>query len=99
MMPSKCTFAIILLHLIFLNISCKEFENLFVCILNEHAPIRANNACFMNIELCKAMIYAYKYIIGLQMNNFFIDAVLNFDIKGELHMDVSTSSDPITICY
>ena len=43
------------------NISCDEFENLFMCILNERAPkkkryIRANNAPFMNSELCKAIM-------------------------------------------
>ena len=49
-----CTFG-------FRNISCEEFGNLFMCILNEHAPmkkryIRANNAPFMNKELCKAIM-------------------------------------------
>ena len=45
----------------FRNINCDDFENLFPSTLNEHAPmkkryIRANNAPFMNKELCKAIM-------------------------------------------
>ena len=45
----------------FRNISCEEFENLFMCILNEHAPIKkkyigVNIAHFMNKELCKVIM-------------------------------------------
>ena len=45
----------------FRNLSCEEFENLFMCILNEHGPMKkryigANNAPFMNKELCKAIM-------------------------------------------
>ena len=50
----------------FRNISCEVFENLFMCILNEHAPmkkryIRANNAPFMNKELCKAIMTRSRF--------------------------------------
>ena len=43
------------------NIICNEFETLFLYILNRHAPlkkryIRANNAPFINKELCKAIM-------------------------------------------
>ena len=45
----------------FRNINCEDFKNLFLSTLNEHAPmkkryIRANNAPFMNKELCKAIM-------------------------------------------
>ena len=45
----------------FQNVSCKDFESIFLHILNIHAPqkkkyIRANNAPFMTKDLCKAIM-------------------------------------------
>ena len=45
----------------FHDVSCGEFENLFLKTLNKHAPmktkyIRANNSPFMNKELSKAIM-------------------------------------------
>ena len=45
----------------FHEISCEEFETLFMMTLNTHAPvkikyIRANNSPFMNNELSKAIM-------------------------------------------
>ena len=49
----------------FCDIICKEFEIIFMTILNKHAPmkikyIRANNCPFMNNELSKAIIVRFK---------------------------------------
>ena len=43
------------------NVSCKDFESIFLHVLNIHAPqkkkyIRANNAPFMPKDLCKAIM-------------------------------------------
>ena len=43
------------------NIGCEQFESLFICNLNKHAPlkrryVRANNSPFMNKELYKAIM-------------------------------------------
>ena len=43
------------------NLSCKDFESIFLHVLNIHAPqkkkyIRANNAPFMTKDLCKAIM-------------------------------------------
>ena len=61
MIPSKLTYAIILVLLVFETYLVKNLKIFFMCILNEHAPtkkryIRANDAPFMNKELCKAIM-------------------------------------------
>ena len=43
------------------NVSCKDFESIFLHVLNIHVPqkkkyIRANNAPFMTKDLCKAIM-------------------------------------------
>ena len=47
------------------NVSCKDFETIFLHILNIHAPqkkkyIRANNAPFMTKDLCKAIMVRFR---------------------------------------
>ena len=47
------------------NMECSEFEDIFMRILNRHAPIkrryiRANNAPFMNKSLSKAIMVRSK---------------------------------------
>ena len=47
------------------NIECIDFEEIFMMILNKHAPlkkryIRANNSPFMNSMLCKAIMVRSK---------------------------------------
>ena len=47
------------------TIGCEIFENLFMTILNKHAPqkkrlVRANNSPFMNNELYKAIMVSWR---------------------------------------
>ena len=43
------------------DISCEQFENIFMLILNRHAPsktryVRENHSLFMNTDIYKAMV-------------------------------------------
>ena len=64
-----------------LNISCNEFENIFLDTLNKHAPlkkryIRANNAPYMTKSLCKVIMVRSRLrnrfikLSGNQLNRF-----------------------------
>ena len=71
------------------NISCEQFENIFMLTLNKHAPsktryVRANNSPFMNNNIYKAIMVRSR--------------LRNKSLKLKTSESKNTENKEITVC-